>query len=264
MSHSDKPMVAINADYRGPRKETPAFSFLAAGYFDAISRAGGIPVILPPLSEDVRPLDDDALEPDLHRLLDHFDALLFIGGPDLDPRRDGFMLHSSVRLMEPRREIFDRRLMRMAWERRIPVFGIGAGMQLLNVTLGGTLFLDIAEDLPDALRHYDPHDPGHRHSLQVERQSIMERIYGDSEIRVSSMHHMAVDDLGDGLRVTARCPDGVVEAVEYAGTDWFAMGTQFHPESDTASAVDIRVFEEFLQGATAFRQAMRRVVGAAA
>ena len=204
------------------------------------------------------------MEADIHRLMDHFDALLFIGGPDLDPRRDGFMLHSTVRLMEPRREIFDRFLMRTAWERRIPVFGIGSGMQLLNVTLGGTLFLDISEDLPDALRHSDPQDAGHRHSLQVDSNSIMERVYGDSEIRVSSMHHMAVDDLGEGLRVTARCPDGVIEAVEYSRADWFAMGTQFHPEADTASAVDIRVFEEFLAGAEAFRQGIKRVVGAAA
>ena len=264
MSKQRKLMVAINAEYLGPRKTAPACAFLAEGYFDAVSRAGGIPVILPPLCDHVRPLNEDSMEPDVHRFLDHFDCLMFVGGPDLDPRRDGFMLHSSVRLMEPRREVFDRLLMRLAWERRIPVLGIGAGMQLLNVTLGGTLFLDIAEDLPHALRHYDPYDPAHRHTLQVVPKTIVGRIYGDSEIRVCSMHHMAVDDLGEGLVVSARCPDGVVEAIEYTGDDWFALGTQFHPEAADAAAVDIRIFEEFLAGARQWLAQKAHAVGAAA
>ena len=62
------------------------------------------------------------------------------------------------------------------------------------------------------------------------------------------MHHMAVDEVAPGFRVTARCPDGVVEAIESERDDWFALGTQFHPESDSASALDLRIFEEFLAG----------------
>jgi len=84
----------------------------------------------------------------------------------------------------------------------------------------------------------------------VEPGSLMERVYGDGEIRVNSMHHMAVDDVAPGFRVTARCPDGVVEAIESVIEDWFAFGTQFHPECESASALDIRVFEEFLVGIT--------------
>jgi putative glutamine amidotransferase len=76
----------------------------------------------------------------------------------------------------------------------------------------------------------------------------MERVYGDGEIRVNSMHHMAVDDVASGFRVTARCPDGVVEAIESERPDWFAFGTQFHPEADSASALDGRIFEEFIDG----------------
>jgi putative glutamine amidotransferase len=71
---------------------------------------------------------------------------------------------------------------------------------------------------------------------------------------------MAVDDLGAGLAVTARCPDGIVEAIESVREDWFALGTQFHPEADSASALDLRIFEEFLTGATGIvREPMRMV-----
>jgi putative glutamine amidotransferase len=182
-------------------------------------------------------------------VLDLLDGMVLIGGADLDPRRDGFMLHPTVRPLDPRREQFDRLLMRMISDREMPVFGIGVGMQLLNVSLGGNLLLHIPEDLPKALPHKDQLDPAHRHSLEVVPGSLMERVYGDGEIRVNSYHHMAVDEVAAGFRVTARCPDGVIEAIE-STTSWLALGTQFHPEADTASALDVRIFEEFLCGIT--------------
>jgi putative glutamine amidotransferase len=132
----------------------------------------------------------------------------------------------------------------------MPVLAIGSGMQLLNVTEGGTLFLHIPEDLPKSIPHKDPLDAAHRHALLVERGSVMERVYGDGEIRVNSMHHMAIDDLASSFRVTARAPDGVVEAIESAVENWVAIGTQFHPEAESASALDVKIFEEFIIGIT--------------
>jgi len=96
-----KPLVGLNADYRPSRKEGPALSFIAAGYYNSIQAAGGIPVILPPMED----------EDDLTRVLDMLQAFVLVGGGDLDPRRDGYQLHSSVRLMDGRREDFDRLLM---------------------------------------------------------------------------------------------------------------------------------------------------------
>jgi putative glutamine amidotransferase len=87
----------------------------------------------------------------------------------------------------------------------------------------------------------------------------MDRVYGDGELRVNSMHHMAIDEVAAGFEVTARCPDGVVEAMESTMSDWFAMGTQFHPETATASALDVRIFEEFLNGVREYEGAMRLV-----
>lgn len=233
-----KPVIGLNADYQSSRGIKPAYSYLNAGYADALVKAGAIPVILP-ITEN---------QEDLGHVLEMIDGLVMVGGADLDPCRDGFMRHPAVRMLDRRREDFDRMLMSMAVESRVPVFGIGVGMQLLNVALGGNLFLHLPEDLPRALPHCDPSDPFHRHALEVEAGSIMERVYGEGEIRVNSQHHMAIDELGEGLVVTARCPDGVVEAVESAVEGWHALGTQFHPENQSASALDLRIFDEFVMG----------------
>lgn len=236
-----KPLIGLNADYRPAKKDSPAYSFLTAGYYGRIIAAGGIPLIVPPMES----------ERDLNAVLDLLQGFVMVGGQDLDPRRDGFMVHPSVRTMDRTREVFDRKLMRLIAERRLPFFGIGVGLQLLNVTQGGNLYLHIPEDRPDAIPHKDLQDPGHRHGLEVMPGSLMERVYGDGEIRVNSLHHMAVDEVAPGFAVTARCPDGIIEAIESEMPDWFAFGTQFHPEAESASALDIRIFEEFVDGVKA-------------
>jgi putative glutamine amidotransferase len=244
-----KPLVGVTADFRASRRDTPAYSYLCAGYYDALLKTGAVPVVIPPL----RNADD------LSRVLDSLDGVVLGGGADLDPRLDGFMLHPSIRLLDRRREDFDRLLIGLVSERRMPVFGIGCGMQLLNVSQGGNLFLHIPEDLPKALPHLDSTDPNHRHALLVEPGSLMERVYGEGEIRVNSMHHMSVDEVAAGFTVTARCPDGVVEAIESTMEDWLALGTQFHPENDSASALDLRIFEEFVCGIMERSSAMKMV-----
>ena len=244
-----KPLIGMNADFRASGRETPAFSYLCSGYYEAVTKAGGVPLVVPPLDD----------ETDVERVLDLLDGIVFVGGADLDPRFDGFMLHPAVRPLDRRREQFDRRLMRLVARRRMPVLGVGVGMQLLNVLQGGNLFLHIAEDLPRALPHRDPTDQAHRHALVIEPDSLMERVYGEGEIRVNSMHHMAIDDVALGFRVTARCPDGVIEAIESVMEDWFALGTQFHPEAESASALDVKIFEEFVLGITDRVYEMRMV-----
>jgi len=244
-----KPLIGVNSDYRSARHDAPAYSYVTSGYYDAILKTGGLPVLIPPYEDEV----------DVVQVLDRLDGMLLVGGADLDPRRDGWMLHPTVRPQDPRREQFDRCLIRRVAERRMPVFGVGAGMQLLNVSQGGNLLLHIPEDLPNALPHKDPLDPAHRHTLELAPGSLIERVYGDGELRVNSMHHMAVDEVAPGFEVTARCPDGVVEAIESRMPDWFALGTQFHPEAETASALDMRIFEEFLGGVAEYQGAVRMV-----
>jgi len=244
-----KPLIGLNADYRASKKDSPAFSYVAAGYYDSISAVGGVPVIVPPVAE----------ADDLARVLDQLDGVVLVGGADLDPRNDGYMLHPSLRLMDARREAFDRMLARQVAKRRIPVFGIGSGMQLLNITQGGNLHLHIPEDLPKAIPHADSLDPAHRHGLEVVPGTLMERVFGDGEIRVNSMHHMAIDELATEFMVTARSPDGVIEAFESKTDEWWVLGTQFHPEADSASALDVRIFEEWVVGITGEVMAVRLV-----
>ena len=231
-----KPLIGINADFRAAQGNQPALSVITSGYYDSIVRSGGIPIVVPPLE----------CEDDIQALLKTLDGFVLVGGGDLDPRRDGFMLHPSVRPMDPRRERFDRKLMHAIADEKLPLLAIGVGHQLLNVTMGGNLFLHIPEDVPSAIPHRDAQDKGHRHSLDIVADSLMERVYGDGEIRVSSRHHMAIDELAPGFRVTATCPDGVIEAIESTDEKWIAIGTQFHPENEAASALDGRIFEEFL------------------
>ncbi len=235
---TQRPLIGLNCDYRGTNQGIPAYCYLAAGYFDSIANAGGIPVLVPPMSDPQC----------LSQVLDQLDGFVLVGGADLDPRNDGYMLHSSVRPMEERREEFDRRLAQEISDRRMSLMAIGVGMQLINVIEGGNLFYHLPIDLPSAIPHRDPHDPNHRHSLVVESNSILGRVYGEGEIRVTSRHHMAIDRLADCFRVTAKCQDGVIEGIESVLENWFVVGCQFHPESPAASALDIRIFEEFVEG----------------
>ena len=152
----------------------------------------------------------------------------------------------AVRTMPQRREDFDRRLARLAIEMKLPILAIGSGMQLVNVLCGGSLFLDIPEDCPTALHHRDEVEKNLRHVLEIVPGTDLDDIFGPGEVRVNSHHHMAVDQLANPFRVSATCPDGIVEAYESVTEDWFCIGVQWHPESNTASALDIQIFESFI------------------
>jgi putative glutamine amidotransferase len=152
--------------------------------------------------------------------------------------------------MADRRDASDRILVRRVIEREIPVLAIGVGMQQLNVLMGGTLFLHLPTDVPKALPHFDPSGGPHRHIVLLEPNTRIDEIYGGGELRVNSRHHQSINTLGKGLRVGAKSPDGVIEAIEWEDHDWFCMGVQWHPEADTASALDMQLFECFVQATT--------------
>jgi putative glutamine amidotransferase len=237
MAQPTRPFIGISTDFVPAGKVTRAHVRLHAGYFDAVVAAGGLPVLLPPLARDT----------DIDDLLDRVDGVILSGGLDVDPRRWGLPAHHAVQPMAERREENDRFLVRRVVERQMPVLGIGVGVQQLNLTCKGTLYLHLPEDLPRALPHRDPSGGPHRHAVLIEPGTRLEEIYGAGEIRVNSHHHQAVRQPGPGLRTGARAPDGVIEAIEATDPNWFCVGVQWHPESETASALDMQLFECFVQ-----------------
>jgi len=234
---SRKPLIGINGEFRAARKETVPLSWFNTGYYDSVSASGGLPMLIPPLAED----------DDLKEYLSLLDGLVVCGcNHDLDPVRLGMEKHPATRVMPIRREDFDRRLCRLAVEMRLPLLAIGSGMQTLNAVCGGTLHQHIPEDVPESLHHRDPVESTLRHIIEIVPGTRMDTIYGPGEIRVNSRHHMSVEHLAKHFRVSAAAPDGVIESYESIQDDWYCIGVQWHPENETASALDMQVFESFL------------------
>jgi putative glutamine amidotransferase len=235
-----RPVIGIAADLLTPKAGVP-YVRANVGYVDAVLAAGGLPLVLPPVRKDNFP--------ELDAYLDLVAGVVLVGGLDLDPRRLGQQPGAASQPMAARREESDRLLLTKVIERRLPVLGIGVGMQLINVHFGGTLYPHLPVDAPKAMPHFDPSGGPHRHMVSVEPNTTLQDMYGADELRVNSQHHQGVNQVGKRLRVAARAPDGVIEAVETTDDTWFCVGVQWHPEADTASALDRQIFDCLVQAA---------------
>lgn len=203
-------------------------ALLPRTYLDAVTRAGGTPVLLPPQAGPVE------------RLLDRLDALVLAGGPDLGPARYGAEPHPRTGETHELRDGWESALLEGALERGLPVLGVCRGMQLLNVALGG----DLVQHLPDRVgdeSHQVAPATYHRREVRIGAAGRLGAILGPAA-KVLCYHHQAVGRLGEGLRATAWSTDGTVEAIELAGHR-FTLGVQWHPEADPA---DNRLFEALM------------------
>jgi putative glutamine amidotransferase len=211
-------------------------ALLAYDYITAIQRTGGLAVMIPPdaqLTED----PDDAL--------DRVDGLILAGGADIDPSFYGAEPDPMTRNTVPERDRAEIALARGAIERDMPVLGICRGMQLINVTLGGTL----KQHLPDVVGH-DHHrrHPGsfedNDHDVRLEAGSLAARAAGEELHGTTSHHHQGVDRLGDGLVVTGYSVlDGLPETIEVPACR-FVLGVQWHPEANQHSGVIAALVEQ--------------------
>jgi gamma-glutamyl-gamma-aminobutyrate hydrolase PuuD len=129
---------------------------------------------------------------------------------------------------------------------KLPLLGIDNGLLVLNATNGGTTYLDLPRDLPEALQHRCPPERGLRHAINVLPGTKLAALYGEGEVVVNSEHRRAVQRVARGFRVGGQALDGVTEAIEFEG-EWFALGVQWQPASATASGLDIQLFRGLVQ-----------------
>jgi putative glutamine amidotransferase len=189
-------------------------------YVDAIRRAGGHPVLIPP--GDKASADD---------LLDRIDTLVLVGGGDVDPARYGGAADARTYGVEPDRDRLEIDLLLAADAREMPTLAICRGMQVMNVAFGGTLFPHLP-DRPGMLAHGTPSGEDHRtHAVKAAPDSLLATVAGADLLECSTHHHQGVDALGKNLVASGWSDDGLVEAIERR-SGWM-LGVQWHPE-DTA------------------------------
>lgn len=214
-------------------------AFLPQQYFDAVSASGGIAVLLPPQPEP------DAAAP---AVLDGLDGLILTGGLDVQPELYGAQRHPLTDPARPDRDAWELALFRGAEERRIPVLAICRGLQLVNVARGGTLH----QHLPEALgteRYRIGGGVFATNEVTVDGGSRLAGMVGAGALDVHSYHHQGIDRLGEGLVVSARTDDGLVQAFEAEG-DQYLVGVQWHPEENIE---DRRLFAGLVGEASAYR-----------
>ena len=218
-----KPIIGLPCAYQAPQDELgKGASAAPQSYLQALELAGGVPMLIPITDR----------ESTLRRLYECMDGLLLVGGVDIDPAHYGESHHPELGKVDAQRDWTELALTPWALTDGLPVLGICRGIQTLNVAVGGSLWQDIAAQVPDALWHtYYPDYPYNRlsHSVKPEPESHLAEILVDPEVQVNSLHHQAVKDVGEGLWVTARSPDGMIEGLEGTGDAW-VVGVQWHPE----------------------------------
>ena len=241
-----KPLIGIIGQVDHSRNRI----FLDRTHVEKIARMGGIPAVF---STDISPGE----------LLEHVDGILLIEGPDVHPYFYGEDPSSSIKFVDIYRDEFEIKLVREAFERNVPIFGVGRGMQVINVALGGTLYQDIGE-IPKAIKHdweLELIGPSQRvHGVRIKTNTKLYEILkedlnieGTNEVhlRVNSFHHQAVKRVGEGLRPAAYSVDGLIEAIEGSDeSEGFILGVQWQPEYLPEME---RLYEAFVRAAMEYR-----------
>lgn len=212
-------------------------------YIRAVDEAGGVPVLLPPLAD---PVSRAAIRARL-------DGLLLTGGGDLDPALYGEERIPECGEIEAERDEPELDIARWALDSGVPLLGVCRGMQLLNVLRGGTLYQDITAQRPHSPRHDRTDHPRvwRAHDISINPTSRLAGILGTTHQVVNSLHHQAVNRVGDGIEIIGWSEDGIAEAMEIPGVP-FAIAVQYHPEELVADdEASRRLFAAFVQAAAA-------------
>ncbi len=237
------PIIGITTRKDLTRSGLPVV-MLQQAYTNAIIQAGGAPVLIP----------SDLPEAGWRELLQRLDGILFTGGGDIAVEYFNGESHPKVAGMDEARDVIELGLVRSVVEGGKPFLGICRGLQAANVALGGTLYTDIPDQVPNALQHdYENTDIMKErthlaHPVRLEEGSRIGGIFGQPLLQVNSLHHQGIKDLAPGLKAVGFAPDGIIEAIELPGHP-FGMAVQWHPEWLTDQECMRRLFESFVKAA---------------
>ena len=214
-NRSSRPLIGITSVYQVDKDNGSASTVTGFDYVKAVAENGGVPVILPTISN----------EEILLQYVKDLDGLVLIGGDDIPPDAYGRQPHETVKIMPKQRYNFERQLISAWLSSGKPILGVCLGMQFTNVVSGGTLIQDIPSQVGTKVDHRKKY-----HRVRIEPNSSLEIFLDNEEAMVYSSHHQAVDKIGKNLKVIAHADDGVVEAAERV-EGGFGLFVQWHPES---------------------------------
>lgn len=212
---------------------------LNSSYVDAIKKAGGIPIILPIAK-------DEDIAKDYISLID---GLLLVGGRDVNPKLYNEKLIENTTPVVVEKDKSDIFYIKEMIKKEKPIFGICRGMQVLNVALGGSLYQDLRLCQENKSDHFHLEKPFDEvHIVNVKEKSLLSDLIGDN-VKVNSIHHQSVKDVGENLKISARAEDGTIEAIE--NCDLSILGVQWHPELLLKGGKDemLKLFEAFVEKA---------------
>ena len=239
-----KPIIGISVNISPPDDEKRTFSrgvalhLIQHDYIRFVEAGGGIPIMLPVVN------DPDSVA----GLVERLDGVLVTGGVDVDPELYGEQ-NNHAQGVNRERDNFEINLVRETRRRQLPLMGICRGMQAMNVAFGGSLYQDIPTSFRDALRHTRAEDGSETyHQTKLIRESFLNAIFDDEEIRTNSSHHQSVKDPGEGLTIVAEASDGIVEAVQ-CFSDRCTIGVQWHPERMHDDASQVALVRWFIEQA---------------
>lgn len=213
-----KPLIGIPCRILKAEKPYPSTGNTIA-YLQAVVAAGGVPILIPNV--------------DSKETWGHFyqmaDGILLTGGEDVDPLRYGEQPHQSLGTVCSSRDSLEIEITQRALKDEKPILAICRGLQLLNVSSGGTLFQDINAQGASSIQHQTEQWHSLVHTIEIEKSSKLATILETTNIATNSLHHQSIKDLGEGLKIVGRNSDGIIEAVESTGSN-FVVAVQWHPE----------------------------------
>lgn len=221
--------------------------WMLPAYCELLMKLGAAPFILP--------LGYEAQE--LGAILDEYDGLLLCGGDDLNPALYGEAPHPELGRFYDPRDLQEIELLRAAMARKLPVFGICRGLQLINAALGGTLYQDLPSQFRSEVNHHmdEPYDRV-SHEIQLSEDGLLAQLLETNHIGVNSCHHQGIKDLAEPLRCIARAADGLCEAAQGRDEDHYLLAVQWHPEfMHEKFAQSGTILTSFVHAAKAYREA---------